>query len=463
MSSQPPAGQHLLTSGAHEQKCLLLVKQTADSEHDHQVENVQVNVKILKIWDVDQVNECFNVELRILSRWRCPDQDMEDARKQIKTANIEVDFKPKWTPYYSCWGCVESAEGQWEYFAEEESNGKVFCVGMQWITMKLIESFELEDFPFDIQDLNIHLAIDNAKQLELWTGALESSKLEITTTKMKPETLQGENPYVRYTRVVFPNYWLRQMLFKQSDVHVVHIVALCEHRDSFFRINYIYLLCCIVSCSFVSFAVHWRDVDERLGIDMTLLLVAVAFKHELANGTPQISQLTMLDHYAIVSIGFLVLATVMHAGLGFATYDCDTLSGDCVLGLGYFFWPWGSSIREDMKNVSGMNQDADMLAGDLWDQICKFSFLSLWLIYNSMYHWDVRHVKKHNKKEITEGWRDKDWLAAIPQERPKGYINQDDNVRKQSCSRACLPRCCTERTERYAQEGSDSQEPNKRP
>jgi hypothetical protein len=428
-----------------------------------QVEDVQVSVKILKVWGIDQVNECFNVELRVLSRWRCPKQGLQEARQQIANENIEVDFKPKWTPYYSCWGCVESTEGQWEYFAESEPNGEIFYVGMQWMTMRLIESFQLEDFPFDIQDLNIHLSIDNAKQLVVWDGAWETpapsphgtSTLTRTGTPVKPPSTspQGAKPAVRYIKVVFPNYWLKKVLFREPTGagHVIHIVALCEHRHSFFRINYIYMLCCIVSCSFFSFAVHWRDVDERLGIDMALLLVAVAFKHELANNTPQISSMTMLDHYAISSIGFLVLATFMHAGLGFVTYDCDALSGDCVLGLGYFIWPWSSSIREDMKEVNGMNQDTHMLAGDLADQICKFSFLFLWVVYNAMYHWDVGHVKKHNQKTLAD---DRGWSEAMAEARPTGYINQNDNSRKRSCSRACVPRCCTET---HAEPGSHGQ------
>ena len=45
----------------------------------------------------------------------------------------------------------------------------------------------------------------------------------------------------------------------------------------------------IVVCSLASWSVHWREVGTRLGIDITLLLVAVACKQDLASATADIS------------------------------------------------------------------------------------------------------------------------------------------------------------------------------
>ena len=55
------------------------------------------------------------------------------------------------------------------------------------------------------------------------------------------------------------------------------------------RWNYFFVVLLIVVCSLASWSVHWREVGTRLGIDITLLLVAVACKQDLASATADIS------------------------------------------------------------------------------------------------------------------------------------------------------------------------------
>jgi hypothetical protein len=70
-------------------------------------------------------------------------------------------------------------------------------------------------------------------------------------------------------------------------------------------------------------------VGARIGIDLTLLLVAVSFKQVLASEVPPIAYLTLLDAYTIGVLSFLVLSLALHAVMGFALFDCDNPTGAC--------------------------------------------------------------------------------------------------------------------------------------
>ena len=50
----------------------------------------------------------------------------------------------------------------------------------------------------------------------------------------------------------------------------------------------------------------------------------------------------MLDGYILFSLGLLLLATLLHAGVGWMFKDCDTLSGDCQFHAGGVLWMEGA-------------------------------------------------------------------------------------------------------------------------
>lgn len=93
---------------------------------------------------------------------------------------------------------------------------------------------------------------------------------------------------------------------------------------------------------------HWRQIDARLALDVTLLLVAVSFKTSLSDQTPPVAYLTFLDTYNLMSVAFLMLGTLLHALIGFMTRDCDAISGDCEFHFEESQYSWmGSAYTMD--------------------------------------------------------------------------------------------------------------------
>ena len=69
----------------------------------------------------------------------------------------------------------------------------------------------------------------------------------------------------------------------------------------------------IVSLGFPCLLIQGRDLGERLGLILTLLLTAVAYKNQISEHLPKCPYLTHLDKYVIFCILMLVLFCVESA------------------------------------------------------------------------------------------------------------------------------------------------------
>ena len=170
----------------------------------------------------------------------------------------------------------------------------------------------------------------------------------------------------------------------------------------FYMINYVWIMCMIVTCSWSTFAIHWSQVGARLGIDITLLLVCVAFKQDMNTVTPDIAYLTMLDTYTIAGITFLVALVVCHAIMGFSMFDCDILTGDCTFGV---YWPWHRYGVRDIDGKIGLDgnmpvQDDHMQIGYTVDFALTTIYICCWVGYNLLWWRKQRLMVKHNSNML---------------------------------------------------------------
>ena len=194
---------------------------------DFKVGRVEVSLKVLNIWGIDPKEECFRAELRICSRWKVPDAHQAGVLAQVE-GSVGSDWAPEWVPSFSCWGCTERSNGPKEFVAEI-IDGEVFVLGMEWFTVTLTEIFKLYDFPFDLQDLNIHLSVNNARSM-----APPSAEFKIGFYDRDGKTRQ---PMVRYFELELPNFDWECMLFRppKPDSNYVQVVAIVQRRHRFYK------------------------------------------------------------------------------------------------------------------------------------------------------------------------------------------------------------------------------------
>mmetsp|Transcript_23363 Transcript_23363/g.42612 ORF Transcript_23363/g.42612 Transcript_23363/m.42612 type:complete len:524 (+) Transcript_23363:67-1638(+) len=280
---------------------------------------VKAKLEILHVWGVDLKTESFCVEIRVHCEWKCPDEDKEGALKQVGDA-LDVDWEPEWYPLLSVrstMGILYEAPNKHLAYKKGE---QVIIEGTYRWACQVHDNFDLHDYPFDIQDLSLRLEIRNAPAFDT-TALRENIQVMNTADRLPDLNLMCAMPFM--FRAVSSKLDKETHVTRENIANQIHIVLWYKRAAEYAFWNHFSLLFAVTSCACASWSLHWRDVADRLGLDITLLLVAVAFKQVLAQDLPPISYLTFLDRYALLGVSFLLLATLMHAALGFMMWDCD--------------------------------------------------------------------------------------------------------------------------------------------
>ena len=249
---------------------------------------VRVGVAIIGISEIDIIAQKYDAEFQLDQTWRDPEfcayMDTDDEFKGDWQRQM---FKKAWHPNLYMINQVDviSREGWWAVDAEQQE-----------ITLKLRikgtfrERFELQHFPFDVQNLRLEFQsswphdqvnfVSTAKNsinrqrfiLEEW---VLGDKLLIKTTLSDAEESRQGATYGR-----------------------VQIYVYVARHWKFYAWNIFSILFIITTLSHFVGVVDESEFTERLPNLFTMLLVSVAFKLAVASQLPAIAYQTMIDNYA---------------------------------------------------------------------------------------------------------------------------------------------------------------------
>ena len=257
---------------------------------DHAIE-LQARMTILHVWDVDMRSEMYCASIAVECRWRCPDGECESALRD-GADQLDADWEPEWTPHLGIWGTVEQYFERRTFWAATDEAGAVWLYGLLRLAARMVERYDLEIFPFDLQDINVMLMCFNATLLPLGDAAA-AVRVEQSGCSLPDFELLPAMPA------------LHRLVSAREQPHghsSLHAVLFYRRHAGFFLWNVISLLLLISLCATASWAIHFRQVDSRLALDVTLLLVTVTFKQVLTALVPPISYLTLLDVYSLACI-----------------------------------------------------------------------------------------------------------------------------------------------------------------
>ena len=174
------------------------------------------------------------------------------------------------------------------------------------------EKMELEDFPFDAQDLSFNLST--------------AIPCECLVLKEAPATENRQTSAVQYNNFAESNvYWLAgHIMFEQaiSDLSEstsgvrrpkLMMSMKVQRKPGFHVYNVIVPMVLISGCALCSFAVPKEDVADRLSVSLTILLTVVAFKLQIASTIPALSYLTLLDQFCLANILLVILIVGLNA------------------------------------------------------------------------------------------------------------------------------------------------------
>ena len=230
---------------------------------------------------------------------------------------LDENWAPDWFPRIKVWNvCAELTEPTKRFSArrDEAKPDVVWICGQTSLNVKVTEAYDLLSFPFDLQDLMLRLEVHN-------------------TTKIAPYPVSALNMIERRWRapvLVLPKGVAQLPDFAlNDDVPVSYkymgneliIVFVYERAYQYHLWNSYALLAGLASVSIAIWSLPAEAVDSRLSLDITLLLVCVAFKQVLSSELPPVSYLTILDQYNLVAIFFVFIATLCHGAIGFMEPD----------------------------------------------------------------------------------------------------------------------------------------------
>uniref|UniRef100_A0A7S1AVE6 Neurotransmitter-gated ion-channel ligand-binding domain-containing protein n=1 Tax=Noctiluca scintillans TaxID=2966 RepID=A0A7S1AVE6_NOCSC len=162
------------------------------------------------------------------------------------------------------------------------------------------EYMELQDFPYDVQKLSIHLRNNMGGKDFVLTPWTKQTEFKFQCMLMdfeffKPPIIDLRRESTRAHRLVF------------------NIVV--QRKAWFFEINVLMILGTIISISFVTFLFKTRrDLTQNLSIVLTLVLTAVTFRFSVADKLPPAAYSTVIDKY--ITVSFFCLAFVVFSHLG---------------------------------------------------------------------------------------------------------------------------------------------------
>jgi len=281
---------------------------------------VGISVKVRRTFDLDTVQEQFGAMLHILMKWETDDVDA-DADDGVTT------WEPEWQPRWVIKNVMEYIDKRYAFSAEPSVNGKkkttVYFEARCLVRIKQ-EHMDLHMFPFDTQDFEVGVEIEatDARDVRFipyedhhFEGALpvgEADMLRCHFDDMDPVAAEAkyfvaaeiyETDRSKSRRGISYSGVKLQMRFRRlSRYYLSNVACICFFISSF---------------GFSAWAMPSDEVSDRLSVDFTLLLTAVAFKLVATSMLPRVNYFTKLDVYVFACLLFLCTATALHSLLPF--------------------------------------------------------------------------------------------------------------------------------------------------
>ncbi|XP_060595427.1 cys-loop ligand-gated ion channel-like isoform X7 [Ruditapes philippinarum] len=263
---------------------------------------VEIVVQFFKVGEIDTLKEQFNADVIVKAKWREPTLDGQ------QTAADAIDFARLWSPKLYIENSLGDPKEQIRHRIIYNEKGEAFIYEKRVAKGTFMENLELDDFPFDVQDLTITVA----------------SELPISECELVED--RDEHHVVNRQSFVDEQEWhlyvhtecnKKELVIDQVDNSVkrsaLSVKCRAARRPGYFVWNIFMITFLICSLAFATFSVEKTLPQNRLQLSFTLVLTAVAFKSVVNSSLPRISYLTYMDKYLLVSMVMLSAVCTWHA------------------------------------------------------------------------------------------------------------------------------------------------------
>jgi len=263
-------------------------------------------VSVMDVMNIDSIGEKFDVKLRLYIIWKADLGALgfpEIAEKALQSGNFynlsrtEIDNFSNLHP-------IPVPIIFNKIHEEETEPADIRCYGgtangtaLMWnkaFSITCRERFELQSFPFDMQDLSLEFRLNDPRCWDLYDLTIVSvqfHKQALVQTEWK-----AFGPLVK----------------RDSPSHKVSKVFLKYRRLSWFYVqNIVAAMLFISSLALISFVMEVTDLGSRVSTCLTVVLTVVAFKFIVTSSLPKVPYNTCIDYYINAASGVLILITYL--------------------------------------------------------------------------------------------------------------------------------------------------------
>lgn len=262
---------------------------------------VYLNVTILRVGEIDNLNENFKADASIEAYWE--DDSIKDGE------NFDPHYH--WEPELY----IDNAVGK---LKEENSykilrkDGKTTVCESKIVSGTFWEKLELNDFPLDSQDLTITVTSHKSYEEVL----LEKSKMDELSINTNDFQQQQE-------WILFPKIYLQTKhvydIWRQHHRPCFSVSAKITRRPGYYIYNTYMLIFFLSALGFVPFSFQYLAPHFRMQTTVFLMLALANFRLVLTQKLPAVSYLNFLDKYSFAVLILLVLLNCWHGIIGSST------------------------------------------------------------------------------------------------------------------------------------------------
>jgi hypothetical protein len=285
-------------------------KNDAGEEEDAQPKKrLFVCVNVYDIKEINPSSESFSARIRIYALWDFDflgrDDDLSKFGKlaiengayyPLKPTEVQQFSNEVLMPEIKFFNAIETTA------LDEVPSIRAYCregnggaaMWNQGYLCTFREHFELQNFPFDSQDLTMELRLDNPRTWDLYDLSIHSvlfyrTALEMAEWSLGKPTIARQNPSHKGTNIKLqvlrkPGYYINNICSVQ-----IMLAILCMS----------------------SFALPPDDLGDQISIIITLMLTSVAFKFVIADALPKVTYSTLMDSFILMNMAFLFTTAVI--------------------------------------------------------------------------------------------------------------------------------------------------------
>ena len=242
--------------------------------------NVKVRLSIVRVGEIDTVQQQFQCEFYMRLRWEEP-----ELKGKNVSSTSKVTWDSLWEPRFKFINAVkyDKHDIMKKVRPSKSDDEAPHVVFHFYISATFKEVFDLSKFPFDYQDLSLTLASackssemtfikddevnDNIREKDFFAPQEWKLCFHVMTETSTSEEMEGasQNKY--------PRYIIRMSVRRQYKFYIYNVLL---------------IMCLITALAFSSFAVEAESYVSRIQISLILLLTSVAFKYNVQQYVPSV-------------------------------------------------------------------------------------------------------------------------------------------------------------------------------